>query len=112
MYEKDFCGHSLSDDMVCRAYIRGAEEQKAIDEEVQLKKSDDMTQAEYDREVAFANWYHQNRKGTPTFSDAIEWAREEGIEQVCEWLKENIEGGVHPQSVYGFVEKFKKAIEE
>ena len=112
MYEKDFCGHSLSDDMVCRAYIRGAEEQKAIDEEVQLKKSDDMTQAEYDREVAFANWYHQNRKGTPTFSDAIEWAREEIIEQVCEWLKENIEGGVHPQSVYGFVERFRKAMEE
>ena len=112
MYEKDFCGHSLSDDMVCRAYIRGAEEQKAIDEEVQLKKSDDMTQAEYDREVAFANWYHQNRKGTPTFSDAIEWAREEGIEQACEWLKENIEGGVHPQSAYGFVEKFRKAMKE
>lgn len=31
MYEKDFCGHSLSDNMVCRAYVRGAEEQKAID---------------------------------------------------------------------------------
>lgn len=31
MYEKDFCGHILSDDMVCRAYVRGAEEQKAID---------------------------------------------------------------------------------
>ena len=86
------------------AYIAGAEEQKAIDEEVRLKKCDDMTQTEYDREVAFADWYHQNGKGTPTYSDAIEKA--------CEWLKENIEGGVHPQSIYGFVEKFRKAMEE
>ena len=64
-------------------YIQGATEQKAIDEEVRLKKSDDMTQAEYDREVTFANWYHQNRKGTPTFSDAIEWAREDLLNEVC-----------------------------
>ena len=82
-YEKDFLGRNLSDDMVFRAYIKGATEQKAIDEEIRLKKSDDMTQAEYDREVAFANWYHQNRKGTPTFSDAIEWAREDLLNEVC-----------------------------
>ena len=31
-YEKDFLGRDLSDDMVCRAYIAGAKEQKAIDE--------------------------------------------------------------------------------
>lgn len=37
MYEKDFCGHSLSDDMVCRAYVRGATEQKAIDKGAALK---------------------------------------------------------------------------
>lgn len=37
MYEKDFCGNSLSDDMVCRAYVRGATEQKAIDKEAALK---------------------------------------------------------------------------
>ena len=30
-YEKDFLGRNLSDDMVCRAYIKGATEQKAID---------------------------------------------------------------------------------
>ena len=30
-YEQDFCGHSLSENMVCRAYVRGATEQKAID---------------------------------------------------------------------------------
>ena len=30
-YEKDFLGHDLSEDMVCRAYIAGAKEQKTID---------------------------------------------------------------------------------
>ena len=34
------------------------------------------------------------------------------IDKACEWIKENIEGGVHPQSAYGFVEKFRKAMEE
>ena len=70
-------------DVAKESYIKGATEQKTIDEEIRLKKSDDMTQAEYDREVAFANWYHQNRKGTPTFSDAIEWAREDLLNEVC-----------------------------
>ena len=68
-------------------YIAGSKEQKAIDEEVRLKKCDDMTEAEYEREVAFAEWYHQNGKGTPTFSDAIEWARRELIDNACEWLR-------------------------
>ena len=86
-YEKDFLGRNLSDNMVCRAYVAGATEQKAIDEVVRLKKSDDMTKAEYEREVAFAEWYHQNGKGTPTFSDAIEWARRELIDNACEWLR-------------------------
>ena len=94
------------------AYIVGANAQKAIDEEVRLKKCDDMTQSECDRKVAFAEWHSKNRKGTPTFSDAIEWARRKLIDKACEWLKENIDGGVHPSSTYGFVEKFKKAIEE
>lgn len=30
-YEKDFLGHDLSEDMVKRAYIAGAKEQKDID---------------------------------------------------------------------------------
>ena len=34
------------------------------------------------------------------------------IDKACEWIKENVEGGVHPQSAYGFVEKFRKAMEE
>ena len=86
-YEKDFLGHDLSEDMVCRAYIAGAKEQKAIDEEVRLKKSDDMTKAEYEREVAFADWYHKNGKSTPTFSDAIEWARRKLIDEACKIVR-------------------------
>lgn len=66
-----------------RAYIRGAKEQKAIDEEVRLKKCDDMTEAEYNRETAFVDWYLKNGKGTPTYSDAIEWSRQELIDKAC-----------------------------
>ena len=72
------------------AYERGATDQKAIDEEVRLKKSDDMTKAKYDRETAFADWYLKNGKGTPTYSDAIEWARKQTIDEVCNWLNNNI----------------------
>ena len=68
-------------------YMTGATEQKAIDEEVRLKKSDGMTQVEYDREVAFADWYHNNGNGTPTYSDAIEWARKKVIDKACDWLR-------------------------
>ena len=49
-----------------------------------------MTEAEYDREMAFADWYLKNGKGTPTYSDAIEWARKQTIEEVCNWLKAHI----------------------
>ena len=73
--------------MIRDAYIRGAKEQQAIDEEVRLKKSDDMTEAEYDRETAFADWYLKNGKGTPTYSDAIEWARKDVISKAYEYAK-------------------------
>ena len=68
-------------------YIAGATEQKAIDEEVRLKKCDDMTEAEYNHETAFMDWYLENGKGTPTYSDAIEWARKDLLDKVCEWLE-------------------------
>ena len=83
-------------------YIAGAKEQKAIDEEVRLKKSDSMTQAEYDREVAFADWYHKNGKGTPTYSDAIEWARKEAIDKACELLK-SVGVLTDDDSIMGFI---------
>lgn len=67
-------------------YKEGAKEQKAIDEEVRLKKCDDMTEAEYNRETAFVDWYLENGKGMPAYSDAIEWARKEVINKACEWF--------------------------
>ena len=73
------------------AYIAGAKEQQAIDEKVRLKKSDDMTEAEYDRETAFAGWYLQNGKGTPTYSDAIEWARKQTIDEACELIEKALQ---------------------
>mgnify|MGYP003436849994 FL=1 len=84
------------------AYIRGAKEQKVIDEEVRLKKSDSMTQSEYDREVAFADWYNKNGKGTPTYSDAIEWARKEVINKACELLK-SVGVLTDDDSIMGFI---------
>lgn len=71
------------------AYIRGAKEQKDIDDEMLLNKWDDMTEAEYNREIAFVDWYLKNGKGAPTFSDAIEWARKDLLDKACKWLKEN-----------------------
>ena len=94
-----------------KAYIAGAQEQKAIDEEVRLKKCDDMTQAEYEREVAFADWYHQNGKGTPTYSDAIEWTRRELIDKACEIVRNIINEyfGDGEQS-YKVEDTFRKAM--
>ena len=107
------------------AYIRGATEQKAIDEEVRLKKCDDMTEAEYNRETSFVDWYLKNGNGAPTFSDAIEWARKDLLDKACKWLKENARDyacatvrcpygeeeeiicDVHPEIVEGF----RKAME-
>lgn len=101
------------------AYIRGAKEQKAIDEEVRLKKSDDMTQAEYDREVAFADWYHQNGEGTPTYSDAIEWARKAVIEEARDWFSDYLMEIGYPDdwmrdspNILSGEERFRKAMEE
>ena len=88
-------------------YLQGATEQKAIDEEVRLKKCDDMTEEEYEREVAFADWYNKNGKGTPTYSDAIEWARKEAIEKACELLKA-VGVLTDDDSIMGFI----KAMEE
>ena len=95
------------------AYIRGAKEQKAIDEEVRLKKSDSMTRTEYEREVAFAEWYLKNGKGTPTYSDAIEWTRRELIDKACEIVRNIINEyfGDGEQSCK-IEDTFRKAMEE
>ena len=105
---KDFDGYYTGREKAMEeGYIAGATEQKVIDEEVRLKKCDDMTQAEYDREVAFAEWYHKNGKGTPTYSDAIEWARKDAIDKACELLKA-VGVLTDDDSIMGFI----KAMEE
>ena len=113
-YEKDFLGRNLSDDMVCRAYIKGAKEQKAIDEEVRLKKCDDMTETEYNREIAFVDWYLKNGKGTPTYSDAIEWARRELIDEACEWIDKYLHLFVMKGNILysKLIQEFRKSMEE
>ena len=63
---------------------------------------------------------YANKEWTPEYhfiaeESYIAGAKEQkaiDIDKACEWLKENIEGSVHPQSAYGFVEKFRKAMEE
>ena len=90
MYPMTPDGYLTESDMravATNSYIQGTTEQKAIDEQVRLKKCDDMTEAEYNRETAFVDWYLENGKGTPTYSDAIEWARKEAISKACELLK-------------------------
>ena len=96
--------------IINNAYIAGAVEQKIIDEEVRLKKFDDMTKAEYDRETAFADWYFQNVKGVPTFSDAIEWSRKQTIDEVCEWMT-NFKNGNGEFPLYDFVGNLRKSME-
>ena len=94
------------------AYIRGAKEQKAIDEEVRLKKCDDMTEAEYNREIAFADWYLKNGNGAPTFSDAIEWARKEVIEKACDILEYMTGGRLGKRFISEFKNKLKYGVLE
>ena len=76
--------HSV--DRVSEIIAEKMREQKAIDEELRLSKCNALTQEECDREAAFAEWYRENGKGTPTYSDAIEWARKEVIDKACDWL--------------------------
>ena len=77
-------------DVAIESYIKGATDQKAIEEEVTLTKYDAMTGKQLDREECFTSWYFQNAKGAPTFSDAIEWARKDVISKACDWLHLNL----------------------
>ena len=117
---KDFDGYYTGrEKAVEEGYVVGATVQKAIDEEVRLKKCDDMTQAEHDREVAFADWYQKNGNGTPTFSDAIEWARKDVLDKACEWLDNYLMEIGYPDdwlrdspNIESGKERFRKAMEE
>ena len=112
---KDFDGYYTGrEKAVEEGYIAGATEQKAIDEEVRLKKCDDMTEAEYDREAAFDDWYYKNGKGTPTYSDAIEWARKDLLDKACEWIDKYLHLFVLKGHILypKLAQEFRKAMEE
>ena len=117
---KDFDGYYTGRERaVEEGYIAGATEQKAIDEEVRLKKCDDMTKAEYDRETAFVDYYRKQGKGTPTYSDAIEWARKEVIDDACKWFGDYLFDIGYPDdwmrdspNLKSGEKKFRKAMEE
>ena len=80
-----------------KGYLAGASEQKAIDNEELLKlKSawEKQAQINHNDEDNYNQGYH------------------DAVEKACKWLKENVEGGVHPQSAHGFADRFRKAMEE
>lgn len=93
-YKSDYCYDKKS---VEYGYIQGAGEQKAIDDEELLKLKSAWEKETcinpYD-EAIYKQGYH------------------DAIEKACERLRERIEGGVHPQSVYSFIEDFRKTMEE
>ena len=104
---KEYSKGQWDEPTALKAYVAGATEQKAIDEQVRLKKCDDMTEAEYNHETAFVDWYRENGKGTPTYSDAIEWARKNLLEEVCamlsdlgvfDWMASNDPEGFSPDA--------------
>ena len=116
---KEYSKGQWDEPTALKAYIAGATEQKAIDEQVRLKKCDDMTQAEYNHETAFVDWYLENGKGTPTYSDAIEWARKEVINKACDWLDTYLMEIGYPDdwmrdspNMESGEERFRKAMEE
>ena len=69
-----------------KGYIAGATEQKTIDEGIGLKKCDNMTKGELERETAFLEQYVDEKDNIPSFSDAIEWARKEVIKEANDWF--------------------------
>ena len=95
-------------------YKAGASTQRIIEQEVRLKKSEDVTQGEYDRQNSFFMDWYLKRKETPTYSDAIEWARKEAIDKACEWIDKYLhlfvmKGHINHDALE---QEFRKAMEE
>ena len=67
-------------------YKAGVSTQRIIEQEVRLKKSEDVTQGEYSRQNSFFMGWYFKRKGIPTYSDAIEWARKKAIDEARKWF--------------------------
>ena len=75
-------------------YIRGATDQKAIDD-AELSKLKSL-------------WGNETQVNRRCYIKGYQ----DAVEKACEWIKENVECGVHPQSAYGFANRFKKAMLE
>lgn len=82
----------------------------------------------------FLDEWNRTHTSSPSYQDILDWAERKQAEEMkelniewevtlalqkqviiqkaCRWLKANTEGGVRPSSAYGFVEKFRKAMEE
>lgn len=80
-----------------------------------------------------ADW-NRAHTSSPSYQDVLDWAERKQAEEMKElniewevtlalqkqviikkaheWLKENIDGGVHPQNAYGFADRFIKVMEE
>ena len=67
-------------------YKAGVSTQRIIEQEVGLKKREDVTQGEYSRQNSFFMGWYFKRKGIPTYSDAIEWARKKAIDEARKWF--------------------------
>ena len=81
-------------DVAKESYIKGATEQKAIDDAELLKLKS-----------AWGNETQVNRRYyIKGYRDAVE--------KSCELLREMVECGVHPSNAYGFADRFRKAMEE
>lgn len=72
-------------------FIAGAEWMQEQYEQNRLKHSENLTKEEYDREVAFSEWfYSQGFYRQPTFSDAIEWGRKQIQDEIKNSLKKRL----------------------
>lgn len=82
----------------------------------------------------FLDEWNRTHTSSPSYQDVLDWAERKQAEEIRElnnewevtlalqkqviiqkafrWLKENTEGGVHPQNAYGFADRFLKAMEE
>ena len=94
---REYCKDQWDAPTIMTAYMDGATEQKAIDDEELLKLESVWVKEAQINHNDVAN-YQQG------YHDAICKA--------CEWLEERVQCGVHPQRAYGFAEEFRKAMEK
>lgn len=85
-------------------------------EEYGSKKGDISLSDIYNKALAniYKEGYIAGAKEQKVIDDETNYKQgyHDAIEKACERLRERIEGGVHPQSVYSFIEDFRKAMEE